>query len=608
MLQIQNFYEHVNQEWLNTTKIPEDESRWGTFNILNKVNESKLLNIVESNKDDRLTLLYKQFLDRPDNVNLTLINDVFSKIDSIQNKDMLCQTIWEVFTSNDIGCVLNLFIYSDYDNAKFNILHLGGGGIGLPDRDYYFKDEHFDVREKYKLFLNNFCSIFNIENTDCIYHLEEQLATSMYDKIQRRNPHLLNNPYSLDVLETCFPCLRLSKMFDFLKIEPQKINVSNPEFLKTYNSLLSTISIKTWKNYLKYMYARKFGRFLGKDIEQILFDFYTTTLHGVTIMKPENIRAMRFVEGNLGMILSQEFVKEHFTEDSKEDVINMITNIKTVVSNKLKDNWMEEETRIKALEKLDKMTFKIGYPDKWRDYSTLTVNSDNIITNILTISRFEFQFDLEQLYKPYDKTLWLMLPHEVNAYYSPSQNEIVFPAGILQEPFYKLGEDENNYGGIGSVIGHEITHGFDDEGCNFDGDGNLNNWWSEKDLETYKQMTEQLKQQYDELYIEGLKVDGKLTLGENIADLGGVSISWEALKLKQQQTSKQYNYELFFNNYANIWKSLYRFEALKLRISTDPHSPPIFRVNQVLKNFQPFCETFNITCGDMYLENKVTIW
>jgi|SaaInlStandDraft_7_1057024.scaffolds.fasta_scaffold03206_3 predicted metalloendopeptidase len=610
MSQNNDFYKYVNNKWLSETTIPQDESRWGTFNILNKENEHKLLQIIESDNDNRLSLLYNQFLNRPKTMNITLIQNIFDKINSIDNKESLCKTIWEIFTSNDIGCILNLFIYSDYTNSNFNILHLGGGGIGLPDRDYYFKSEHESTRIKYKEFLNTFCSLFKIENTDCIYNLEKQLAESMYDKIKRRDPHMLNNPYTIDVLDTCFPCIRLKQMFQYLNIETKKINVSNPGFLKKYNSLLSTISIKTWKNYLKYLYARKFGRFIGQDIEQLLFNFYSTTLNGVDTMKSENIRAMRFIEGHLGMILSQQFVKKYFTEDNKHDVINMISNIKTSIANKLNHNWMEHETKLKALDKLNKMTFKIGYPDKWRDYSNLNINDqNNIIDNIINISRFEYNFDLSQLYKPYDKTLWLMLPHEVNAYYSPSQNEIVFPAGILQKPFYKYGDIDANYGGIGCIIGHEITHGFDDEGCKFDGDGNLQNWWSDIDKHKYSEMTLQLCEQYNKLTIEDLKVDGKLTLGENIADLGGVSISWDALHTHYEKLRTNCNPKLFFYNYARIWKSLYRYEALKLRINTDPHSPPCFRVNQVLKNFQPFYNTFNIKENDkMYLKNKVTIW
>lgn len=605
-MEINNFFNHVNGQWLETTIIPDEERSWGTFNILDKENEKKLLDILNNTDNQKLLTLKTQYEGRYSGNYLEQIMSYLNRIDNCSTKTELLPVIWDLFNVNDIGGVLNISVYSDLNNADYNILHLSGSGIGLPDRDYYFDDTHKDIREKYKVFLGVICQHFGIE-TNGIFFIEEQLAGALYTKTERREPWRMNNVMEIERLETLYKSLRIRDMITTTGItELKEINVSNPTFVHKYNELFCSESITTWKNYYKYIFARKFATFVSEELNQLVFNFYSRDLSGVKKMKEEKIRTLRFVEGQLGMELSQEFTKLHFNEDCKKDVLNMIDNIKDIIRGKLKNNWMEPETKQKALEKLEKINSKIGYPDVWRDYSSLVLG-DNLIENILIISRFELAFDLSELYQPVNKTLWHMYPHEVNAYYSPTQNEIVFPAGILQPPFYEYGKLEENYGGIGSVIGHEITHGFDDEGCNFDADGNLRNWWTEKDQSVYKELTQSIRQQYDELYIEGLKVDGQLTLGENIADIGGVSISWDAMKLSKPD----FDGKKFFENYANIWKSKYRFETLKLRISTDPHSPAIFRVNQVLRNFNPFYNWYNISeSSEMFLkeDERMSIW
>jgi putative endopeptidase len=616
---IQNdFYNTVNHKWLNETEIPDDYQRWSVFNELNDINIERLKEILSSKSDDKdlqkILILNEQYLSRQDEFILSdELKTFLDKLNSFENKNTLLRFIWENFNMFDISTPLNLSVYSDYNNADYNILHLSGGGIGL-NREYYFDEEHKDIRKKYKLFLKDLLSLIPEYNIDVesIYYIEETLAKHAYTNVEKRDPHLRNNIMNIEILENNYPHLKLSEMFQTMNIVPQDINVSNPTYLKNLDDMWKVITVKRWKQYFIYLYFKKVSFLFSKKVEEIIFNFYGKEMSGVIKMKPEWKRAIEFVESTIGMLLSKEYIKRYFSEESKEKVILMIQYIRKELEKRLKDNtWMKDSTKKYALVKLDKMNFKIGYPDKWIDFSSMDINSDNsLYQNMLNIYTFEHDFEFNQLYRNVDKSLWFMCPHEINAYYSPSYNEIVFPAGILMEPFF--GDNMiRNFGGIGMVIGHEITHGFDDQGRKYDADGNLNEWWDSMDLERFNREASTLRDQFNKLTIEGRNINGELTLGENIADLGGLEISYGAMKEYIINNNDNGDIKEFFYNYATIWRCKSRKEDTLRRLIIDPHSPPCYRVNQILSNVDSFYKIFNITENDnMYIppEDRVKIW
>lgn len=615
-----NFYLYVNKSWLDETVIPEDQQRWSVFNELNEQNTDRLkqlLDKLQNNEDSeikKMFILYNSYRNRPNNFNNNELVSFLEKINNINTKIDLLYFIWENFTQYELSTPLNINIFSDFNNADKNIIHLGGGGIGLPDRDYYFKDEHTEIRTKYKDFMKRYLSLLGLFDIDSIYYIEEQLASKMYTNVESRNIDLKNNMSNIDIIEKCYPHLHIREMLDFLGIEPQEINILNPTYLSHFNDLWNTITIRVWKQYFIYLYFRKIGSYLSLETERLLFDFYGTELSGVKEMKPLWKRSIMFLEDMVGMILSKAYVKLYFSEDKKNKVNEMIEYIKNALVDSINTNtWMSQETKNKALEKLKKMSFKTGYPDKWMSYENLNVSENNsLLENVLQVLNFNHNFELEQLYKSIDRTLWFMNPHEINAYYSPSYNEMVFPAGILQEPFFYEDDMIKSFGGIGMVIGHEITHGFDDQGRKYDGNGNLNEWWGVNDLKRFNEESNKLKEQFNRLTIEGNNVNGELTLGENLADIGGIVLSYNAMmEWDKKMNHNQSDYKDFFYNYANIWKCKARKEDSLRRLITDPHSPPCHRVNQILMNFDPFYYHFKINKSDnMYLEpeDRIKIW
>ena len=429
----------------------------------------------------------------------------------------------------------------------------------------------------------------------------------------------MNNKFDLDTIDCNFKNFYIKDILKKLNLSPKcKINITNPTLIRRYYEMWNCITIKNWINFYSWIYLRNIGKILCKETEVSLFNFYSTKLHGIGKMKPDNERALEFVESKLGMVLSKLYVEKYFSDDKRKIMITeLVDYIKKSFKTKLEKNtWMLKETKLKAIEKLEKMNFKIVCPNKgeWRDYNDLIINKDaTIIKNLLSIKKFETDYEFSQLNRPVDKTEWFMNPHDVNAYYSPTYNEIVFPAGILQGDFF--GDDMiKNFGAIGVVIGHEITHGFDDQGCKFDCNGNLHIWFSKIDTKNFSNRTIKLEKQFNRLSIEGLKLDGKLTLGENIADLGGVSISYSAMEEymtdKNEELTEEYK-KKFFTSFAKIWKSKETPESTKLKVTTDPHSPPKYRVNQILGNFEPFLNLYKITDKDgMYikLEDRANIW
>lgn len=612
-----NFYEYVNNQWLENTTIPNDQQRWGVFSITDEENQERVRDLVSTYNGDnilynKVIILYDQCMNNdtnngdPKKFITHFLNDMML-VNSVKSLDNI---IFLYFRKYGLSTPVSYFVYNDFNNSDRYILHVSSGGLGLPDRDYYFDNDKQDIREKYKIFMREYMQLFNLDlDFESIYNLEEIFAKNTYTSVEKRNPHLRNNMITYSDFKTRYPNSDVLRFFESIDVTPGDMNILNPKFLSNsemtgYYNLLNTIPLKTWKDYYTWLYCRKVGSYLTKQTLEKLFDFYSRTLSGTPEMKPVWKRCVDTVDSFMGMAVARMFVDKYFTYESKNKVDQMITFIKNEIRNSIETNdWMEDVTKSKALEKLDTMNYKIGYPDKWRDLTNVKVtNYNTFFQNILNCMEFENEYDNSFLYREKDTSLWFMNPHEVNAYYSPSYNEIVFPAGILQQPFFSKDNDMAvNFGGIGTVIGHEITHGFDDQGRKYDKNGNLNDWWTELDAERYETETRKLRDLFNSFNLEGKQVNGDLTLGENIADLGGLSISLKALQkyLKINPSEDiiingHTPYERFFMSYANIWKCKTRKEEALKRLVTDPHSPPCYRVNGIVVNMPVYYEIFNI--------------
>jgi len=605
-----DFYNYVNSNWIDKSDIPDDNNIWNVFKELYEDNYTKIHKLLTSsnNKYNKVYLLYTQL------INTQRFNSPLEYIDNIINSNNIIelrQNIIKTFMCHNIISFNNFTPSADFTDSNNCILHIMPGGFGLPDKEYYTSESKKEIRDEYKKFIKNYSDyIKNKFKIDIdyaeIYKIEEHLAKYMYSNVQKRDTTLQNNPYYLNAIKVINKELYEDIVY-FLNInnipyDNYKINLINPNFTFKYYELLNTLNLDNIKQLYIYIFIRKIGNYISFDMEKMLFDFYSKTLSGIVEMKTLWKRAIDTLDGVIGMMVGMMYVDIYFSEEKKIMVEHMCKYIMNEFRNRIINNsWMEEKTKQKALDKLNKMNVKIGYPNKWIDYSELNISvNNNLLANIIECYKFDFKYDIKELFKAVDKTKWFMNPHSINAYYSPVINEIVFPAGILQSPFFG-NIIACNFGGIGSIIGHEITHGFDDMGRKFDGDGNMIDWWTENDSIEYINRTNVLKNLYSSLEMEGEKINGELTLGENIADLGGVEISLNAYKKYCIDYNIKLDEKLFFYNYANVWKCKIRKEELLKRIAIDPHSPAYFRVNIVLSNIDDFYRVFSIT-------NKSKMW
>ena len=665
-----DFFLHVNNHWINSNEIPDDKTAWNAFNELHEDNYNKIKELLSTSTTkydynhefNKVLILHKQALTKEYYIPV----DVISKIKSCMTMEELRRAVIDVFSLYNIVQAHNFNVSSDMNDSNTNILHLYSSGLGLPDRDYYFNANRATTISQYKEFMTIYMNLFRDYtefDTDNVFNVEKYLAEHTYTNVQKRDATIQNNIFDMESLSVL--CNELyqdvSYLFECINNKVNgKVNITNPNFTVAYYKLLCNVDLETMKQYFIYLYLRKMGTYISLEAEETLFNFYGKTLSGTKSMQPLWKRAINVVESNMGMILGKMYVARYFDENKKKQMLTLVSYIMDEFRNRLTINeWMTTSTKTKALEKLSKMNIKVGYPDKWIDYSDLQVSeTNNYFQNILACFRMDFLLEVKDIYKRVDKSKWFMSPYEINAYYSPEFNEIVFPAGILQEPFF--GDDmAKNFGGIGCIVGHEITHGFDDMGRMFDADGNLKDWWHEEDSNKYKEKTDILKEMYDNLTIEGEKVNGSLTLGENIADLGGVEISFSAMRnylcdppfrngntisecsgallvksfgfaminanafIKVREDSKTVfespethfgnnnNDSAFFYNYANIWRCKIRKEEVVKRLTSDPHSPACFRVNTILSNVDAFYDTFNINNNtNLWLEpsKRARIW
>ena len=640
-----NFFQFVNGTWLKNTAIPADKTRWGSFDELRQNTDKDALAILnaaskdpkyKSNTDQGKAInIYKSVMDTVarNKQGIKPIQADLAKINAIKNTADLQKLLMETEAVGGGAGFFGFGIGADEKNSNRNVVSLGPGSLGLPDRDYYVSEDKDskEKREKYVLHLAKMLQYIGEnpaqakEDAERILALEIQMSKPRLDRVERRDSKKQYNPTAISDLKKMVPIMDWNSYLKGIGIaKVDTVNISQPRYMAALQTIFSENKVEDWKAYMRWMLLRSAAGQLSTEIETANWEFYGKALTGALKQRPRHEKALQVVNGTVGESLGKLYVEKMFPAQAKTKAYNMIQNIIRAYRARINNlTWMSPETKTKAIEKLEKLTIKIGYPDKWEDYSAMVVKSPaeggSYFENMKNVSSWGWQKDLAKLGKPVDKTEWGMSPQTVNAYYNPSYNEIVFPAAILQPPFYDYKADEAvNYGGIGAVIGHEISHGFDDEGATFNADGNLIDWWTADDLAKFTALGGALADQYSALEpLPGTHVDGKFTLGENIGDLGGINAAYDGLQLYLKENGNPglidgYTPEQrLFISWATIWRSKIRDEALKNQVKTDPHSPGMYRAYVPLTNLDTFFQAFDIKEGDgMYVtpEKRVKIW
>ncbi|MGO4819957.1 MULTISPECIES: M13 family metallopeptidase [unclassified Flavobacterium] len=639
-----NFFQYVNGTWLDNTEIPSDRTRWGSFDELRQRTDADALAILKdavnnpkykSDTDQGKAInLYKSILDTVgrNKLGIAPLKPYLKKIDAIKNSKDLEALLIEMEPLGGIG-FFGANVGADAKNSNRNVVSVGPGGVGLPDRDYYVSDDadSKEKREKYVLHVAKMLGFLGEKPAEAKTHAEQILALEIqmskprFDRVERRDRRKSYNPMTVADLQKLTPSINWNNYFTQIGLKNvDSLIVSQPKYMTALEGILKENKVSEWKAYMRWALLNRASSQLSTSIEDANFDFYGKTLTGAVKQRPRDERALQVINGRIGEALGKLYVEKKFPAEAKAKAEKMIKNIFIAFENRINNlTWMSPETKVSAIEKLHKSKIKIGYPDKWKDYSALEVISPEqggtYFENTRLMSKWRFEQDLADLNKPVDKTRWGMSPQTVNAYYNASYNEIVFPAAILQPPFYNYQADEAvNYGGIGGVIGHEISHGFDDSGSRYNADGNLVDWWTAEDSKQFAALTTALADQYSALEpLPGTFVDGKFTLGENIGDLGGVSAAYDGLQLYLKENGNPglidgYTPEQrFFISWSTIWRSKSRDEAIKNQVKTDPHSPGIYRAYVPLQNIDYFYKAFDIQANDgMYIapEKRVRIW
>lgn len=630
-----DFFLFANGEWIKNNPVPASESRWGSFNELDKANKEKLTAILEDAKksgakkgsqDQILGDYYASFenMEKRNQLGISPIQSDLDAVAAIENKNQLFELI-----ANQHKYGVNILfgggVGQDLKDVDNHTVYIGQGGIGLPNRDYYFDETKKEIREKYVEHIAKIFELAKIEDASTkaanIFAFETNLAKAMMEPAQMRIPELTYNKMSKDEAAQMMEPFNFNAYLKGIEIaEFDTIIVGQPDYLKKISSVVKESSMQEWKDYITWCILDHYAGHLGDDFVKQNFDFYSTTLSGTKEMKPINERAIDNITGqSFGEWLGKAFVEKYFSEEAKNRVNTMVDNLLAVYEERIKNlDWMSDETKKEALTKLNSIGRKLGFPSKWEDYSSLDFKADSYVANLKNLALYDHKKNMSELNEPVDKDEWGMPAHMVNAYYHPLLNEIAFPAGIMQPPFFdENAEDAVNYGTIGMVIGHEFTHGFDDMGSKFAADGSFKNWWSESDRKLFEEKTEILGSTFSNFCpIEGHCVNPALTMGENIADLGGLTMAYHAYARTEEFKSgtKREDFtpaQRFFIAYAQLWKINYTDEELKKRIATDPHSPGMYRVNGPLKNCPEFFEAFNVKEGDKMrnAEGKVAkIW
>ena len=628
-----DLYRHFNGAWLTSAVIPADRASDGAFIKLRDLSEKQVRAIIEnasgSDEAKKISDVYSSFMDADviEAKGFSPIQADLDSCDAITNLPDFISTM-SALEARGLGGIFGSYIYADQKDVSSNILYLAQGGISLPDESYYRDDKYADIRSAFLAHVQSMFTLVGIANgadvAAKILALETALASHHFDAVKDRDATLTYNKLTRTEVKALMPAFDFDLYLSAGEIPSvvlDSVIVQQPPYFAGLSEILSNFDRDSWVAWLKWNVISGSAAYLSNDLVNQNFSFYGKTLSGTPELRERWKRAVSLVEGSLGEAVGKVYVEQHFPVAAKVAMEKLVANLIEAYRVSINEiDWMSATTKAKALEKLGKFRPKIGYPDKWRDYSALQTDPNDLFTNIGQVTKFQRDHELAKIGKPVDRDEWHMTPQTVNAYYNPVMNEIVFPAAILQSPFFSLtADDAVNYGGIGAVIGHEIGHGFDDQGSKFDGDGALNNWWSDEDRAAFEIRSNALIEQYNKLVPEetpDITVNGALTVGENIGDLGGLAIAYKAYQISLAGKPSTVIGDLtgeqrLFLGWAQVWRGKVRPEEMRRRIATDPHSPSEFRCNTIVSNFTPFYEAFGVTEKDkLWIDEsqRVQIW
>jgi putative endopeptidase len=633
-----DLFRHANGKWITRTEIPSDKARYGSFYILAEEAEKAVHAIIEEaqgapagTEARKFGDLYRSFMDeaRIEELGWSSIAGDLEAVGSAIDIPSFVAVLGKL-ERQGVGGFVQAFVDNDPGDPERYLVFLEQGGIGLPDESYFREDTFADIRSAYLAHLERMLGLAG--STDAaararrVFDLETEIAAQHWDKVRCRDSVATYNPMSW-ADATALAGERAPLLESWLEAMGApaaafaEVVVRQPSFVEGLAPLLTEDRLDAWRDWLSWQVIRSSAPYLHREVVEANFDFYGKTLTGTPELRARWKRGVSVVEGAMGEAIGRVYVERHFPGAAKVAMDDLVAHLVAAYRESIeKLDWMTDATRERALDKLGKFTPKIGYPDKWRDYSTLAIDPDDLVLNVRAIAEFDFQRELGKIGTPIDRDEWFMTPQTINAYYNPGFNEIVFPAAILQLPFFDENRDAAaNYGAIGAVIGHEIGHGFDDQGSQYDGDGRLTDWWTQDDKDAFQARTASLIAQYDALepqQLPGHHVNGALTIGENIGDLGGLGIAWKAYLLSLDGAEPPVvdgltGAERFFLGWAQAWRTKLRDEEALRLLSIDPHSPAEFRCNQIVRNIDVFYDTFGVTDGDaLWLdpEDRVTIW
>lgn len=630
-----DLFQHVNGKWLKEFDIPADKSNYGSFTKLAEQARKDVRDIIEEaaqtkaadgTEEQQVGDLFESYMntEQLEELGTKPLQPELDKISAIENLSDLSEYI--AYAQMVSTSPFSTYVYVDAKAPDTYITQMGQSGLGLPGRDSYVKedDKSQKIRDQYVEHIAKMFELAGVEGGEekaaTVMGLETSLAQKHWPKEKLRNPVARYNKMTFADLEKTLSNMDWErwKAKSMLK-GADSVIVGQPDYFAALNTMLKEVPLEDWKTYFQWHVITNSSGFLNQAMDDENFRFYQGVLSGVEEQEPRWKRGVSVINGTLGEVVGKIYVKKHFKPEAKERMVDLVENLRLAYSHGIKElEWMSEDTKEQALDKLSKFTPKIGYPDKWKDYSDLVIKDNDLYGNMKRASLATVKKNREKLGQPIDRTEWFMTPQTVNAYYNPVMNEIVFPAAILQPPFFNMeADDAVNYGGIGAVIGHEMGHGFDDSGAQYDGDGKLRNWWSEKDLEEFTKRTDKLVAQYSNFTVlDDVHVNGEFTQGENIGDLGGLTIAYKAYQLSKEgeeavEIDGLSGDQRVFYGWAQVWRRKYRDEELRKRIDTDPHSPSEFRANGTVRNMPEFYEAFDVEPTDeMYLEpeKRVKIW
>jgi putative endopeptidase len=634
-----NFFQYANGSWLKNNPIPKSETRWGSFNLLQENNYKALHSLLDSAAGvknapagsivQKVGDFYRTGMDSAsiDRAGITPLNNILARIDAIKDANGIIAEAAQEHTEG-LDPLFSFGISPDDKNVTKEICQFGQGGLGMPGREYYIDNDArtTKVRDAYKQYIPQMLQLMGEDKaaadkdaTD-IYNLERNLAGASMTRVEMRDPYKLYNKFDVNGINKLTPGLDWKMLLTDLKVSGQdSMIVGMPAFFTEVAKQLKATPITTWKKYMKYHLVNEMSPFLSAAFDTTHFNFYGKAMSGQQEQRARWKRVMQTVDRSEGELLGQLYVDKYFKPEAKKRMQELVNNLQQTYADRIqKLDWMSDETKKKALNKLNAFMKKIGYPDKWRDYGALTIVNNDYVKNVLASSQWEYNYELNKLGKPVDRAEWGMTPPTVNAYYNPAFNEIVFPAGILQFPFFdEKADDAVNYGGIGAVIGHEMTHGFDDQGRLYNAEGNLSNWWMPADSANFTAKADKMVDQFNKIVvIDTSHANGRLTEGENLADLGGLNIAYEAFrKTKQGQGNEKIDGltpdQRFFLSWAQVWRANTRPEEMARRLKTDPHSPSELRCNVPISNMEAWYKAFNIKDGDKMFRpeaDRARVW